>query len=83
MKELKLDKKRIKSSLANAKKAKEPADKDINKADSKIKKSTSLRLEKKTLKALKIIAIEKETSLQSLIEAMIEAYLEEHKSTLK
>lgn len=80
MKELKLDKKRIKSSLTNAKKT---ADKDISKADSKIKKSTSLRLEKKTLKALKIIAIEKETSLQSLIEAMIEAYLEEHKSTLK
>jgi predicted DNA binding CopG/RHH family protein len=39
------------------------------------KKNTSLRLEKKTLKALKIRAIEEETSVQKIIEQLIEAYL--------
>jgi len=43
-----------------------------NNNPNKAKKSTSLRLEKKTLKALKIMAIEKETSLQKLIEGLIE-----------
>lgn len=39
------------------------------------KKNTSLRLKKQTLKALKIRAIEQETSIQHLIEALIEDYL--------
>lgn len=39
------------------------------------KKNTSLRLDKKTLKALKIRAIEEETSVQKLIESLIEEYL--------
>ena len=40
------------------------------------KKNTSLRLDKKTLKALKIRAIEEETSVQKLIERLIVEYLE-------
>lgn len=40
------------------------------------KKNTSLRLEKKTLKALKIRAIEEDTSVQKLIERLIVEYLE-------
>ncbi|MCC2596692.1 hypothetical protein LKR43_10105 [Pusillimonas sp. MFBS29] len=40
------------------------------------KKNTSLRLEKKTLKALKIRAIEQDTSVQRIIETLIQAYLE-------
>lgn len=39
------------------------------------KKNTSLLLKKQTLKALKIRAIEQETSIQHLIEALIEDYL--------
>lgn len=39
------------------------------------KKNTSLRLDKQTLKALKIRAIEQETSIQNLIESLILAYL--------
>jgi hypothetical protein len=39
------------------------------------KKNTSLRLDKKTLKALKIRAIEEDTSVQKIIEQLIEAYL--------
>lgn len=39
------------------------------------KSNTSLRLDKKTLKALKIAAIEEETSLQKLIEQLIIDYL--------
>jgi len=50
---------------------------------SKAKKSTSLRLEKKTLKALKIMAIEKDTSLQKLIEGLIEDALLKYNSTSK
>lgn len=50
---------------------------------SKTKKSTSLRLEKKTLKALKIMAIEKDTSLQKLIEGLIEDALLKYNSTSK
>jgi len=50
---------------------------------SKTKKSTSLRLEKKTLKALKIMAIEQDTSLQKLIEGLIEDALLKHNSTSK
>lgn len=40
------------------------------------KKNTSLRLDKKTLKALKIRAIEEDTSVQKLIERLINDYLE-------
>jgi len=50
---------------------------------SKTKKSTSLRLEKKTLKALKIMAIEQDTSLQKLIEGLIEDALLKYNSTSK
>lgn len=41
------------------------------------KKNTSLRLDKKTLKALKIRAIEEDTSVQKLIERLIVEYLEQ------
>jgi predicted HicB family RNase H-like nuclease len=40
------------------------------------KKNTSLRLEKKVLKALKIKAIEQDTSIQQLIESLILDYLD-------
>ena len=43
------------------------------------KKNTSLRLESKTLKALKIRAIEEETSIQKIIEELIKNYLDEGK----
>lgn len=51
-----------------------------NQADKKVKekgvkKNTSLRLERKMLKALKIKAIEQDTSIQQLIESLIEDYL--------
>lgn len=39
------------------------------------KKNTSLRLDKQTLKALKIHAIENDTSIQHLIESLIKDYL--------
>lgn len=39
------------------------------------KKNTSLRLNGKTLKALKVRAIEEETSVQKIIERLIEDYL--------
>ena len=39
------------------------------------KKNTSLRLERKTLKALKIRAIEEDTSVQKIIERLVEDYL--------
>ncbi len=39
------------------------------------KKNTSLRLDRKTLKALKIRAIEEETSVQKIIENLVEQYL--------
>ena len=45
------------------------------------KKNTSLRLEKQTLKALKILAIENDTSVQNLIESLIRDYLKKHKSS--
>ena len=43
------------------------------------KKNTSLRLDKKTLKALKIIAIENDTSVQKIIEELVRNYLDEAK----
>lgn len=39
------------------------------------KVNTSLRLEKKVIKALKLIAIENETSVQAIIESLIYDYL--------
>lgn len=39
------------------------------------KKNTSLRLDRKTLKALKIRAIEEDTSVQKIIETLIQAYM--------
>ena len=44
----------------------------------KSKKNTSLRLEKHTLRALKIKAIEHDTSIQKLIEGLIVDYLEKN-----
>ena len=51
------------------------AEKRGTEADSDDKRNTSLRLSKKTLKALKIRAIEEETSVQKIVEQLIEAYL--------
>ena len=51
---------------------------DSKKNDSKKKgdkKNTSLRLDSKTLKALKIRAVEEDTSVQAIAEALIELYL--------
>lgn len=45
-------------------------------ADTGKKKNTSLRLDQPTLKALKIRAIEEDTSVQKLIEKLIKAYLD-------
>ncbi len=45
------------------------------KSSSSVKKSTSLRLDKQTLKTLKIKAIENETSIQKLIESLIIDFL--------
>jgi len=41
-------------------------------------KNTSLRLDKDKLKKLKILAIERETSVQKILEDLIERYLEEN-----
>lgn len=43
------------------------------------RKNTSLRLDGKTLKALKIRAIEEDTSVQRLIETLIDDYLKKTK----
>jgi predicted DNA binding CopG/RHH family protein len=48
------------------------------KADTKKKdkrKNTSLRLESETLKALKIYAIKKDTSVQKIVEKLVQDYL--------
>ncbi|MDF3129045.1 CopG family transcriptional regulator [Kiritimatiellaeota bacterium B1221] len=48
----------------------------VGMAKNKIKlKNTSLRLEEKTLKALKIRAIKEDTSVQKILETLIENYL--------
>lgn len=49
--------------------------KEKNSKSTSDKKNTSLRLDRKTLKALKIRAIEEETSVQKIIETLIEEYL--------
>jgi len=43
------------------------------------KKNTSLRLDSRKLKALKIRAIEDDTSVQKIVETLIDAYLAEDK----
>lgn len=43
------------------------------------KKNTSLRLSVKTLKALKMQAIEGDTSVQKIIEDLVETYLKKHR----
>jgi len=48
-------------------------EKDKDKAD---KKNTSLRLDSKTLKALKVRAIEDDMSVQSVLEYLIGEYLD-------
>lgn len=45
-----------------------------NKTDES-KKNTSLRLDAKTLKALKIRAIEEDTSVQKILELLVKGYL--------
>lgn len=45
------------------------------KEDDGDRKNTSLRLKAKTLKALKIRAIEQDTSIQKIIEELVEDYL--------
>jgi hypothetical protein len=39
------------------------------------KKNTSLRLDAKTLKALKIIAVENDLSIQKIIEELVQNYI--------
>lgn len=39
------------------------------------KKNTSLRLQRKTLRALKMHALENDTSVQRIIEDLVESYL--------
>jgi len=46
--------------------------------DKDSKKNTSLRLDKDKLKKLKILAIENDTSIQKILEDLIERYLEEN-----
>ena len=57
---------------------------DNSQGSSKVgKKNTSLRLDNKTLKALKIIAIENDTSVQKIIEELVKKYLDEAKTKYK
>ena len=58
--------------MAKSKKSK--ADPAAEKSDKK--KNTSLRLKGKTLKALKRRAVEDETSVQKIIETLVEDYLD-------
>lgn len=43
------------------------------------KKSTSLRLDPQTLKELKLLAIEQETSIQAIVESLVTRYIKRHK----
>lgn len=47
----------------------------MTKNTDKNKKNTSLRLESRVLKALKIKALEEETSIQKILERLIKDYL--------
>ena len=51
--------------------------------DQPSKKNTSLRLESSTLKALKIRAIEEDSSVQVILERLVEEYLNEPKKQKK
>jgi len=53
-------------------KSKEPKNEKSDKDD---KKSFPLRLPKATLKALKVRALENETSVQKIVETLIDSYL--------
>ena len=44
------------------------------------KKSTSLRLDPKVLKNLKLIAIEQETSIQAIVESLVTEYVKRYKT---
>ncbi len=44
------------------------------------KKSTSLRLDPKVLKELKLLAVEQETSIQAIVEALVKEYIEKNTS---
>jgi hypothetical protein len=58
--------------------------KDILSKQRKVgKKNTSLRLDNKTLRAMKIIAIENDTSVQRIIEDLVQKYLAEAKAKNK
>jgi hypothetical protein len=46
--------------------------------DKSDKKNTSLRLEGKTLKALKMRAIEEDSSVQAIVEQLINEYLKDN-----
>lgn len=56
-------------------KSKKDTDKSAGEKSDK-KKNTSLRLNSKTLKALKLRAIEDDTSVQRIIESLVEDYLD-------
>lgn len=47
------------------------------------KKNTSLRLDAKTLKALKLAAVEEDSSIQQLIERLIRDYLKQREGKQK
>ncbi|MCG7519544.1 hypothetical protein [Ruegeria sp. Ofav3-42] len=53
-----------------------PKNKETPKKTVKDKKNTSLRLDGKTLKALKIRAIEEGTSVQKIVETLVNDYLD-------
>lgn len=55
----------------------QPIDNRMSK-DKSDKKNTSLRLDSKTLKALKIRAIEDDTSVQAILELLVQEYLEKN-----
>ena len=48
--------------------------------DQEKKKSTSLRLDAKVLKELKLLAVEQETSIQAIVETLVKKYIEKNKS---
>lgn len=43
------------------------------------KMSTSLRLDAKVLKELKLLAVEQETSIQAIVENLVKNYIEKNK----
>lgn len=44
------------------------------------KKSTSLRLDAKVLKELKLLAVEQDTSIQAIIETLVKEYIAKNTS---